>query len=120
MGKERQNAMTNTGDKTIEKHIRVLPEQWRRLEEAAAGSALTPNQVVVELAMKALDRNEWPRTEAEIHLLRSAMFTAQATIRDMRKAGREDEIEEISRAISEVAPDSPELASQEPSERAMG
>lgn len=105
--------MTNTSDKTLEKHIRVHPEQWRRLEEAAAGSSLTPNQLVVELAMKALDRNEWPRTEAEIHLLRSAMFTAQATIRDMRKAGREHEIEEISRAISEVAPELPEQLKQE-------
>ena len=99
--------MTNAADKTIEKHIRVHPEQWRRLEDAAAGSSLTPNQLVVQLAMKALDRDEWPRTEAEIHLLRSAMFTAQAAILDMRKAGREDEIAEISRAISEVAPKLP-------------
>ena len=105
--------MTNTSDKTLEKHIRVHSEQWRRLEEAAAGSSLTPNQLVVELAMQALDRSEWPRTEAEIHLLRSAMFTAQATIRDMRKAGREHEIEEISHAISEVAPELTEQLKQE-------
>ena len=99
--------MTNTSDKLLEKHIRVHPEQWRRLEEAAAGSALTPNQLVVELAMKALDRREWPHTGAEIHLLRSAMFAAQALIREMRAAGREHEIAEISRAISEVAPEPP-------------
>ena len=103
--------MTNTSEKLLEKHIRVHPEQWRRLEAAAAGSPLTPNQIVVELAMEALDRSEWPRTESEIHLLRSAMFTAQATMRDMRKAGREDEIQEISHAISEVAPELPDEAS---------
>ncbi len=48
-----------------------------------------------------------PIREAEIHLLRSSMFTAQAIIRDMEKAGREEEIEQISRNISEVAPDLP-------------
>ena len=111
MGKEPQSAMANTSDKLLEKHIRVHPEHGRRLDEAAAGSPLTPNQMVVELAMKALDRTEWPRTEAEIHLLRSAMFTAQATIRDMRKAGRDDEIQDISRAISEIAPELPDESS---------
>ena len=40
--------------------------------------------------MEALERREWPRTEAEIHLLRSAMFAAQAIIRDMEAAGREE------------------------------
>ncbi len=68
---------------------------------------ISPNQLVVELAMEALKRSEWPRTEAEIHLLRSAMFTAQAIIRDMEKAGREEEIQQISRNISEVAPELP-------------
>ena len=68
---------------------------------------VSPNRLVVELAMEALERREWPRTEAEIHLLRSAMFAAQAIIRDMERAGREDEIEQISRNISEVAPELP-------------
>ena len=35
------------------------------------------------------------------------MFVAQAIIRDMEKAGREEEIEQISRNISEVAPELP-------------
>ena len=35
------------------------------------------------------------------------MFTAQATARDMAAAGRGDEIEEIARAISKVAPELP-------------
>ena len=64
-------------------------------------------RLVIDLALEALDRQEWPRTEAEIHLLRSAMFTAQATIRDMERAGRHDEIEAIGRTISEVAPELP-------------
>ena len=57
--------------------------------------------------MEALDHGEWPRTEHEIQLLRSAMFAAQAMVRDMERAGRGDEIEEISRNISEVAPELP-------------
>ena len=64
-------------------------------------------RLVIDLALEALDRQEWPRTEAEIHLLRSAMFIAQATIRDMERAGRHDEIEAIGRTISEVAPELP-------------
>ena len=35
------------------------------------------------------------------------MFAAQAIIRDMERAGREEEIEQISRNISEVAPEFP-------------
>ena len=57
--------------------------------------------------MEALERREWPHTEAEIHLLRSAMFAAQAIIRDMERDGREMEIEQISRNISKVAPELP-------------
>ena len=102
--------MTETNDGTIGR--RILPEQWERIEDAAAGALLTPNQLLVQLAMEALDRREWPRTEAEIHLLRSAMFTAQAIALDMEKAGREDEIEELSRFISQVAPELPEPASE--------
>jgi hypothetical protein len=92
---------------TIQKNIRVTSEQWKRVENEAEKRDKSPNQLVVELAMEALERREWPRTEAEIHLLRSSMFTAQAIIRDMEKAGREEEIEQISRNISEVAPELP-------------
>ncbi len=92
---------------TAQKNIRFTSEQWKRVEKEAIGREVSPNRLVVELAMEALERREWPRTEAEIHLLRSAMFTAQAIIRDMEKAGREEEIEQISRNISEVAPELP-------------
>ena len=92
---------------TLQKNIRVTPEQWKRVEKEADERGISPNRLVVELAIEGLERREWPRTEAEIHLLRSAMFAAQAIIRDMERAGREDEIEQISRNISEVAPELP-------------
>ena len=93
---------------TIQKNIRVTPGQWKRIEKEAEERRISANQLVVELAMEALDRREWPHTELEIELLRSCMFTAQAIARDMEKAGREDEIEEISRDVSQIAPELPD------------
>ncbi len=92
---------------TVQKNIRVTPEQWQRIERAADERGTSANQLLLELAMEALDRRQWPRTEAEIHLLRSAMFTAQAIARDMKAAGRGDEIAEIARNISKIAPELP-------------
>ena len=92
---------------TVQKNIRLSPEQWERIEKAAEERDVSANQLLVELAIEALDRREWPRTRAEIYLLRSAMFTAQAMARDMTAAGRGEEIEEIARNISKVAPELP-------------
>ena len=92
---------------TAQKNIRFTSEQWKRVEKEAENREISPNRLVLELTMEGLERREWPRTEAEIHLLRSAMFTAQAIIRDMEKGGREKEIGEISRAISRIAPNLP-------------
>ena len=92
---------------TVQKNIRVTPEQWERIEKAADERRVSANQLLVELAMEALDRRQWPHTEAEIHLLRSAMFTAQAMARDLAATGRGDEIEEIARNISKIAPELP-------------
>ncbi len=102
---------------TIQKNIRVTPEQWKRIENEAEKREMSPNRLVVELVMEALERREWPRTEAEIHLLRSAMFTAQAIIRDMERDGRESEIDQISRNISEVAPELPGKSVEDPQDR---
>ena len=92
---------------TVQKNIRVTPEQWERIEKAADERRVSANQLLVELTIEALDRRQWPHTEAEIHLLRSAMFTAQAIARDMQAAGRGDEISEIARNISRIAPELP-------------
>ena len=93
---------------TVQKNIRVTPEQWDRIEKAAAERRVSANQLLVELALEALDRHQWPRTEAEIYLLCSAMFAAQAIARDMEVAGRGEEIEEIARNIPVIAPELPE------------
>ena len=93
--------------RTLQKNIRVTPGQWDRIEKEAVERGISANRLVVELVMEALDHREWPRTEHENQLLRSAMFAAQAMVRDMERAGREDEVEEIIRNISEVVPELP-------------
>ena len=98
---------------TVQKNIRVTPAQWARIETAADERGISANQLLVELAIEALDRRQWPRTEAEIHLLRSAMFTAQAIARDMEAAGRGDEIADIARNISRIAPELPPAADED-------
>lgn len=93
--------------KTINKHIRVDEDHWKRIEKAAHERGISPSRFMISATLEAIEGREWPNTEAEIHLLRSAMFTAQAIIRNMEKAGREEEIEQISKSISEVAPELP-------------
>ena len=94
--------------RTLQKNIRVTPEQWDRIENAARERDVSANRLVVDLAMQALDRREWPRTDLEIQLLHSSSFAAQAMARDMIAAGREDEVEKIRRDISMIAPDLPD------------
>ena len=90
---------------SLQKNIQATPEQWKRIEKEAQERGVSVKQLEVELAVGALDHREWPRVELEIHLLRSAMFAAQAMAWDTEKAGREDEIDEISCNISKIAPD---------------
>ena len=95
---------------TIGRHIRIDEDDWRRIEALADARGTSPNRLLVELAVEALDRREWPQTEHEIQLLRSAMFAAQALARGMIADGRADEVEQIRRSISDVVPELPEDA----------
>ena len=99
--------------KTLSKTVRVTETQWNRIENAARKRNKSPNHLLVALAVEALDRREWPRTELEIHLLRSSLFTAQAMARDMIATGRSEEIEEIRREISRIAPELPPETTQD-------
>ena len=102
--------MADSTEKTVNKHIRVRPEKWERIEQAAEGSTLTANQLVIELAIEALERRENAKTVAEIRVARASLFAAQAIARDLIAAGREKEIEEIRDFISTIVPD-PDTAS---------
>ena len=93
--------------KTIGRHIGMDENHWWRIEALAEARDTSPNRLLVELAVEALDRREWPRTAHEIRLLRSALFAAQALARDMVAAGRDEEVEQIWRNISAVLPELP-------------
>ena len=97
--------MADSTDKTLSKHIRVSPEQWERIERASQGTALTANQLVVELAIEALDRRGWPASEAEIKVARASLFAAQALAHGLIADGREQEVQEILEFISTIVPD---------------
>ena len=97
--------MAKTPDKALHKHVRILPEQWERLETDAESTPLTADHLLVELAMEALDRRQWPRTEAEIRVARASLFAAQVLACDLIAAGREHEVEEIRDFISTIVPD---------------
>ena len=113
--------MVESTDKTLSKHIRVSPEQWERIERASQGTALTANQLVVELAIEALDRREWPRSEAEIKVARASLFSAQALARGLIADGREQEVQEIREFISTIVPDiQPERLAVETSPSQVG
>ena len=66
---------------------------------------LSSEVVSVKSATVSITSRRKPGIEAEIHPLPSAMFIAQAIICDMERRGREEEIEQISRTVSEVAPE---------------
>ena len=88
-----------------QKNIRVTAEQWARIEEAARERQVSPNQLVVELAIEALDRREWPSTEAEIKVARASLFAAQILARGLIADGREQEVQEIRDFISGIVRD---------------
>lgn len=79
---------------TLAKTIRIPAQQWGGTEPLAADRNLSANQLLVELTMEALDRREWPHTNAESYAARATMFVAPAVQRELIAAGREDELEE--------------------------
>ena len=89
----------------VNKHIRIDEELWERLEAAAKDRETSANRLLAELAAQWLENREWPRTDVQIQVARSSLFTAQAVARDMIAAGREKEIAEIRDSISTIVPD---------------
>ena len=53
--------------KTINKHIHIDEDHWKRIEKAAHERGISPSRFMISAA---LEGREWPRAEAEIHLLR--------------------------------------------------
>ena len=91
---------------TITRTIRVTPEQWEQIEKIAKDREISANRLVVELAMEALDRREWPRTELDIQVAKAALFAAQVLRRDLIADGRTDEPDGILQFVSSLVPES--------------
>ena len=98
--------MTDTQEKALHKHVRVSLEQWERLERAEQGTPYSPNQVLVQLAMEALGRREWPRSDTKMRVAWASLFAAQAIARKLIADGREQDVQEIRDFISTIVPDS--------------
>ena len=47
---------------TQQKNNRFTAEKWERIENAAREREVSPNQLVVDFALEALDHRTWPRT----------------------------------------------------------
>ncbi len=90
---------------TIQKSIRVTPEQWSRIEKTAREREISPNQPIVNLVMDALDCGEWPSTETEIRVVRVSLFTTQTIALDLISAGREGDVREIRKFVSTIMPE---------------
>ena len=87
-------------------------EHWRRIEDATNRRGLSPNRLLIETTLLAFDGPEWPRTHAEVQFARASLFAAQAIARDMVKAGRKEEVEELLQGVSVIVPD---MRPEEPS-----
>ena len=90
---------------TVNKHTRIDGEIWERLEAAAKDRETTANRLLAGLATQWLENREWPRTDVQIQVARSSLFTAQAVARDMIAVGREKEVEEIRKFIFSIVSD---------------
>ena len=66
--------MLQTIQSSIQKNIRVTPEQWSHIEKSARERGISPNRLIVNLVMGALDRGDWPGNEAEIRTERRFEF----------------------------------------------
>ena len=91
--------------KSVNKHIRIDEKLWERLEAAALDSGTTANRLLSELATQWLENRDWPRSAVQIRVARSSLFAAQAIARDMKKAGRQQEIDEILEYAALIVPD---------------
>ena len=82
-------------------HVRAVGAH----RNAARERGVSPNQLVIDLAIEALDRRAWPGTTTEIAVARASLFAAQAIARDLIADGRNKDVQEIREFISTVVPD---------------
>ena len=102
---DREKGIASPTPQTLQKNIRFTPEQWNRIQHTAREREISPNQLVVDLTIEALDCQEWPRNETEIRVGRASLFAAQVLASGLIADGRENEVEEVREFISTIVPD---------------
>lgn len=102
---QQKKTMTDSIEKTVKKTLRVRPEQWELIEREASETRLTANQLVMELALEALERRRMFSPEAEIRVASASHFTAQAIARDLIAAGKGEDVRDIREYISTIVPE---------------
>ena len=75
---------------------------WERIEQATQGTPHSPSQALVELAMEALDRHQWPGTDFEMRVACAWLLTALAIAGQLIVDRREAEILAICDFISTI------------------
>ena len=90
--------------RTINKHIRIDEELWKRLEKAAGESDTTANRLLAKLAERWLETRDWPQSEVQVRVARASLFTAQAIALDMIAAGRKKQVDQVLDYVATVVP----------------
>ena len=91
--------------RTINKHIRIDEELWKRLEKAAGESDTTANRLLAALAERWLKTREWPPSEVQVRVARASLFTAQAIALDMIAAGRKKQVDQVLDYVATIVPE---------------
>lgn len=93
--------MAKSSDSSQHEHIRILPEQWRRVERAAEGTTHAANQLLVASRW----RFSTIASHSVLKVASASLFTAQAIARKLIAEGRENEVQEIREFISTIVSD---------------
>jgi hypothetical protein len=100
--------------RTVNKHIRIDEELWKRLEAAAGEQDVSANRLLAEFAERWLESREWPQSEVQIRVARASLFAAQAIALDMIAAGRKNEVDQILEYVATIVPGvAPELLAED-------
>ncbi len=91
--------------RTLQSNIRVMSDQWNRIENVAEDRDILTNWLLDSLQWRFWTGRNSPRTEAETRVTAASLFAAQAIARGLIAAGRENEVEEIRQFISTVVPE---------------
>ena len=93
---------------TIDRHIRVSPEQRKRIESASKSTNPDRHSALDQVRHQGPRPLRMTRSLHEIRLLRSSTFATHVLARELIDSRHEDELEQIRQDISQPSPELPE------------